>query len=237
MRKHFFEAIKALFPRSRAFEMFALNAKRLLFEALSELPENIRRETELVYFDLFPDTTRCPERWESVFSIYLTTPELAKRRNIIDVLWKQISGDEGTHFLELVLRKIDAGFKVVENVPVVDPRSQQSVMLCVCDYVDMVCDNDNACCDYREGDDTFIPSILQNDTSSIYAIPDDADYWEMCFFVCKEVLRNESNEIMYVEPLNLDIVWKNIVEYLILKIKPVQSTAIVFVRWQEENAA
>jgi hypothetical protein len=204
-------------------------------EALSELPENVRREIELVYFDLFPDTTRCPERWEEVFSLYLTTPELIKRRDIIDALWKQISGDEGTHFLELVLRKIDLGFLVVENVPVVDPRRQQSVMLCVCDYDDMVCDYETAVCDYREGDDTFIPGILQNDTSSIYAIPDNPDFWEMCFFVCKQVLRNESNEIMYVEPLNLSIVWKNIVEYLILKIKPVQSTAIVFVRWIEEG--
>lgn len=234
MKRHFFETIKALFPRSRAFELFARNSKRRLFEALSELPEHIRREMELVYFDLFPDTTRCPEKWESVFSIYLTASEQAKRREIIDVLWKQISGDEGTRFLESVLRKIDIGFKVVENVPAVDPRKQQSVMLCICDYVDMVCDNINACCDYREGDDTFIPGILQNDTSSIYAIPDNPDYWEMCFFVCKEALRNGSNEIMYVEPLNLPAVWKNIVEYLILKIKPVQSTAIVFVRWQED---
>jgi hypothetical protein len=49
-------------------------------------------------------------------------------------------------------------------------------------------------------------------------------------------MRNESNEIMYVEPISLSVVWKNIVEYLILKIKPVQSTAVVFVRWQEEDA-
>jgi hypothetical protein len=236
VRRHFFETIKALFPRSRAFQLFIENGKRRLMEAFSELPESIRHEIEFMYFDLFPDTTRCPERWEEVFSLYLTTPELVKRRDIIDALWKQISGDEGTHFLELVLRKIDASFRVIENVPVVDPRRQESIMLCVCDYEKMVCGNDTANCDYREGDDTFVPSILQNDTSSIYSIPDNSDYWEMCFFVCKEVMRNDSNEIMYVEPLNLNIVWKNIVEYLILKIKPVQSTAIVFVRWQEENA-
>jgi hypothetical protein len=236
MKRPFFETVKALFPRSRAFQLSVPNSKRRLMEALSKLPENVLHEAETVYFDLFPDTTRCPERWEKVFSLYLTTPEQAKRRNIIDALWKQISGDEATHFLELVLQKIDSGFKVVENVPVVDPRSQQSVMFCVCDYEDMVCDNDNACCDYREGDDTFIPSILQNDTSSIYAIPDNPGYWEMCFFVCKAVMRNESNEIMYVEPLSLSVIWKNIVEYLILKIKPVQSTAVVFVRWQEEDA-
>jgi len=56
MSGKFFEAIKQLFPRSRAFELFADNSKRKLIKGIAELPENIRREAELVYLDLFPDT-------------------------------------------------------------------------------------------------------------------------------------------------------------------------------------
>jgi hypothetical protein len=188
-----------------------------------------------VYSDLFPETTRFPERWEQVFSLYLTERESSKRRNIIDALWKTISGDQGTNFLEQVLRSIDFNFCVVENVPLTDPRNRQSVGLAVCDYMTMVCDNDLACCDYLAGSGTFIPSILQNDKSDIYAIPDDNRFWEVCFFVCKAVIRNDIQEILYIEPLDLNNIWKNIVEYLILKIKPVHSTAVVFVNWIEED--
>jgi hypothetical protein len=98
----------------------------------------------------------------------------------------------------------------------------------------MVCDNDEACCDYRQGNDFFIPSILQNDKSNVYAIPDNPRFWETCFFVCKGVERNDEHQILYIEPLELSVVWKNMVEYLILKIKPVHTTAVVFVKWQEE---
>jgi hypothetical protein len=237
MSGRFFETIKALFPRAHAFELFIDNNKRKLVDALSALPENIRTEAENVYLDLFPDTTRFPEKWESVFSIYLSSAEIVKRRNIIDALWKTISGDQGTNFLQQILRSIDFRFTVVENVPVTDPRNKQSVDIAVCDYETMLCDNDNACCDAFRGDNTFIPSILQNDKSDLYSIPDDPHFWETCFFICREVVRNNARQILYIEPFELPIVWRDIVEYLILKIKPVHGTAVVFVKWLEEAAA
>jgi hypothetical protein len=233
MRGNFFEAVKALFPRSLAFQLFIDNAKRKLIEALSELPEDIRIEFEKIYFDLFPQTTRFPEQWERAFSLYLTNEEAEKRRDILDAHWKIISGDQGINFIQRVLQKIDNNIRVEENVPLSDPRSQQVVMICVCDNEDMVCDNDAACCDNRIGDDNFMPDVLQNDTSSVYAIPSDTRYWEMCFFVCKEVHRTPDGHITWVEPLELSRIWKNIVEYLVLKIKPVQSTAIIFIKWRD----
>jgi len=78
MSGKFFEAIKQLFPRSRAFELFADNSKRKLIKGIAELPENIRREAELVYLDLFPDTTRFPEKWEKVFALFFTEAEFSK---------------------------------------------------------------------------------------------------------------------------------------------------------------
>jgi hypothetical protein len=226
-----------LFPRSHAFRLIADNNKRKLMEALSVLPEDTRREAGRVYFDLFPDTTRFPEKWERVFSIHLTGAEHSKRRDILDALWRTISGDQGANFLQQILRSIDPRFTVAENVPATDPRNKQSAGIALCDFETMRCDNDAACCDYFRGDDNFIPSILQNDKSDLYSIPDDTRFWEMCFFICKSVYRNDTREIIYIEPFELSVVWRNIVEYLILKIKPVQTTAVVFIRWIEEDAA
>jgi hypothetical protein len=230
----FFEAIKALFPLSRAFEMFHNNYKRKLFKAISTLFENIRHEAELVYMDLFPDTTRFPEKWEAVFAVYFTESELSKRRNILESLWKINTGGQGPGYLQDVLQAI-AEIKVIENVPVSDPRSIRSVILAVCGNRIMICGNKKAVCNYRLDNTPFLPSVLRNDVSEFYTLPYDPAYWAMCFFVCKDVVRDGRGNIIFVRQLKLNIIWKNYVEYLILKIKPVHSTAIVFIDWQEEN--
>jgi hypothetical protein len=231
----FFEAMKSLFPISRAFQLFINNNKRKLIKGLSKLPENVRHEIELVYFDIFPDTTRFPEKWEKVYAVVFTADELSKRRNILSVLWKINKGGQSWPFLEEVLQGIDENIHVVENVPTSDPRSIRVVRLAVCGNRIMVCGNRKAVCDYRLDNTPFLPSVLRNDVSEFYSLPYDPAYWEMCFFVCKEVVRDGRNNIIFVRQLKLNIVWKNYIEYLILKIKPVHSAAIVFIDWAEEN--
>ena len=233
MSGKFFETIKLLFPRARAFELFADNSKRRLMQGISELPENIRREAELAYFDLFPDTTRCPERWEEVFALFFTEAEFPKRRAILDSMWKMISGNNGLSFLESMLQCINKDIRVIENIPVSNPRYSGIVILAVCGHRFMRCGHRKALCGYREGHQDFIPSIIKNDVTTEYNIPDISAYWENCFFVCKSVRRSPRKNILYVEPLKLSAVWKNYVEYIILKVKPAQTTAIVFIDWQE----
>ena len=227
----YFEALKNLFSRSRAFELFVNNNKRKLIKGLSFLPENIRHEAELVYFDIFPDTTRFPEMWEDVFSVLFTEAELSKRRDILDSLWKINKGGQSWPFLEDILQKIDGEIHVFENIPLRNPRDSNIAYLSVCDNKIMVCDNSRAICDYRIGDESFVPTVLINDISGLYSVPNDPAFWEMCYFVCKSVTRNIRNEILYIERLQIPLIWKNYIEYLILKIKPVQSTAILFVEW------
>jgi hypothetical protein len=229
----YFEAIVALFPLARAFFLFVDNTKRKFIKSISVLFEDIRHEAELVYFDLFPDTTRCPEKWENTFAVYFAAKEIEKRRNIIDSLWKINRGGQSWPFLEEILEGIGK-IKVVENVPVSDPRSVRAVRLAVCKNRIMVCGNRKAVCDYRLDNTPFLPSIIRNDVSEFYSLPYDPAYWEMCFFICKEVVRDGRRKIIFVRQLQMDLVWKNYVEYLILKIKPVQSTAIVFIDWKEE---
>jgi hypothetical protein len=235
MSNTFFETIKTLFPRSRAFQLFIDNFKRRMIEALAKLPESIRILAELVYLDLFPDTTRFPEKWEKTFAVYFTASELPKRRNILDSLWKINNGGQAAEYLQGVLQGIEIAIRVVENVPVSDPRSIRAVRLAVCGNRIMVCGNRKAVCDYRLDNTPFIPSVLRNDVSEFYTLPYDRNYWEMCFFVCKEVVRDGRNNIIFVRQLTMNIIWKNYIEYLILKIKPVHSAAIVFINWVEED--
>jgi hypothetical protein len=230
----FFEAIKTLFPRSRAFELFIDNDKRKMIKAISVLPEDIRHEAELVYMDLFPDTTRCPEKWESTFAVYFTAKELPKRRNVLESLWKINNGGQSASFLQDVLESM-GNIKVVENVPVINPRLVYVVDIAICDNDIMVCDGDQAVCDCRLGDEGFIPTVLRNDVSEFYSLPVETVWWEMCFFVCENVFRDNNYNIAYVEPLKMSVDYRHYIEYLILKMKPVHSIALVFIDWIEEE--
>ena len=76
-----------------------------------------------------------------------------------------------------------------------------------------------------------MPQILRNDTASPYSIPNNADYWSFCFYVCKRIIRNARNQILYVEKLQIPSEYKNYIEYLILRIKPLHSVAVMVVEW------
>jgi hypothetical protein len=180
---------------------------------------------------LFPDTTRCPEKWEDVFAVLFTEAEMEKRRDILDSLWKINKGGQSSLFLQEVLNKIDNRISVTENIPVGNPRDNNAVIMAVCDNEIMCCDNGKAVCEYRIGDDTFTPAVLQNDVSEIYSIPNDYRYWGVCFFIGGTVFRNSLKEILYVEKLKIESRWKNYIEYIILKIKPVHTTAVLFIEW------
>jgi hypothetical protein len=224
--------MKSLFHISRAFRLFVYNNKRKLIKGLSKLPENVRHEAELVYMDLFPDTTRFPERWEKVYSVIFTEHELSKRREILDSLWKiNMHSGQSASFLEEILQKIHKDIKIVENVPMGNPRDSNAIVISVCNAKAMVCGNKLAVCGYRIGDKDFIPTVLQNDVSGIYSIPDVPAFWGLCFYVCGSVVQNKNNKILYVQKIRIDRVWKNYTEYLILKIKPVHTTAVMFIEW------
>jgi hypothetical protein len=226
-----FEAVKNLFPQGRAFSLFIDNQKRKLIKGLSVLPDNIRHEAELVYMDLFPDTTRFPEKWESVFAVLFQEDEMEKRRDILDSLWKINNGGQSALFLQEMLQRIDQEILVVENIPLRNPRDSSVVQMMVCDAEIAVCENEAAVCDYRIGDESTIPTILQNDSSGLYSIPNNSQFWEFCVCVCNSVVLNSRNQIMYIEWLDIDRRWKNFIEYLILKLKPAEVTAVMFIRW------
>jgi hypothetical protein len=231
----FFEAVKALLPQSRACAHFADNNKYRFMQALSVLPEDIRTEAERVYRDLFPETTRCAEKWERVFALYFTRQEIQKRQEILTLMWRIRSGGQSAQFLQDVLRYIDDRILVIENVPLSNPRHSSTVSMCVLGYKNMRCGNPKAVCGYRVGNAGFVPAIIQNGTSGTYDdIFNDPRWWGFCFYVCASTERNALKQILYVKALSLDAVWRNYVEYIILKIKPVHTTAIVFIDWKNK---
>lgn len=231
-----FDVLKNLFPLSRAFRLYINNQKRKLIKGLSVLPEDIRHESELVYFDLFPDTTRFPDMWEDVFSVLFTKDELEKRRSILDSLWKiNTNSGQSKVFLEEILQNIDSNIKVIENIPVGNPRDSNVVLYSINKNPNMVCGNKKAVCSYRIGDSDFIPYVLRNDTCELYDIPDNKNYWGFCFYIGGHVVRNSKNKILYIQKIKVNSVWRNYIEYLILKIKPVHTTAVLFIEWIQET--
>ena len=233
MRANFFDAIKSLFPTGNAWYLKQNKNLRKLFEAIAVLPEEIRTEIENVYMDYFPDSTRCLERWEEVFTVIFTQAELEQRRNFLSLLWSANQGGQSLYFIQSVLQGIFPDITVEENIPCSNPRESNIAYFCVCGNKTMVCGNRKAVCNYREGDETFVPTILRNGTTGLYTIPNDERYWQFCFYVCKRVVRNSRNQILYIEKLQIPILYKNYIEYLILRIKPVHTVAVMAVEWVE----
>ena len=126
---------------------------------------------------------------------------------------------------------ISPDFQIVENLPVRDPRDSNAVYAAVNGNKKMVNGNKYAVNGYKIGDSDFIPTVLKNDSESFYELPSVPDYWRNCFFICKSVIRNRYKAIMYVEKLQVEAKWKNFLEYIVLKIKPAHTTAILFVEY------
>jgi hypothetical protein len=172
--------------------------------------------------------------WEDVFAVLFREDELEKRLDILDSLWKINKGGQAWPFLQTILQALDGEIHVFENVPLRNPRDSNVAYYCVNGNKAMVNFNKRARNGTRTGDSSFIPVVLKNDVSGPYSIPNEPAFWETCFFVCKSVVRNIRNEITYIERLKINIKWKNYIEYMILKIKPVHTTVILFVEWTED---
>jgi len=227
----FFGAIKALFPSARAFNLTYDNNKRKMMLAISELPKDIRKEIELAYYDLFPYSTRAIKKWSDIFAIVFGGKEVQKQRDIIQACWRLHLKGQSENFIEYILQHLDERIRVVENNPVSNPRQSNTGMIAVNGNRHMVNGHRRAVNGFHLGDTNFIPYVIRNNLSEFYTIPNEVKWWYNCFFVCGGVMRNEINEILYVEPIRLSAVWKNFLELLVLKMKPVHTTAIIFIKW------
>lgn len=259
MSNNFFGAIKKLMPDSYRTSMHVDSNVRKLFEAIAVLPDDMRKELQGVYMDFFADVTRGLDDWERVFGVLFTLRELELRRKILAALWKMNGGGQSWEFLQMVLRLVVPEISVVENVPVRDPRPDGVRLGFVCGG-EISCGNKDAICgfligkgkfvrDYKArcGDDETLcgfksaccgfktaygslPEILMNNRGRYYT-DISPDSWAYYFFVCKNVYRDARHRIAVIENIQIPDIYKNFVEYFILKIKPVHSRAVMYVEW------
>ena len=230
----FFETLKTLFPLSKAFRLIIDNNHKKFIQSLSILPEEIRHEAESVYFDLFPYSTRAIKNWSQTFAIIFGGRELKKQRDIIQANWRIHLKGQARDFLEYILQHLDPQIRVIENVPVSNPRMSNTGMMAVNGNRNMVNGGGMAVNGFFLGDKYFVPYVMKNDLSEYYSIPNDPIWWDTCFFICGGVMRSENNDILYAMQITMESIWKNYLEYLVLKMKPVHSTAIIFIDWIEE---
>lgn len=234
----FFNVLKLLFPRSNAFELIYENKLKKVIKGISHLPDDVKSETGKVYFDLFPETTRAYDEWEKQFSVLFADEQYGdNRKGILQALWKANSGGQSLYYLQEVLQNVISEIKVYENIPVKNPRDANAVFGCMCGQKWAVAGNKKMLCGYKDGDSEFNPAVIKNNNEQIYDIPVDEDFWQNYFFIAKNVVRNKKGEIVYCQKITADKKWKAYVEYLILKIKPVHTGAIIFIDWKENYDA
>lgn len=228
----FVKVLKLLFPLSKAFRFIENSLLNAFIKGLASLPEDVKAETERVFLDLFPETTRAMTEWEKQFSVLFANEQYGEtRRGILEALWRANTGGQTAQYLQALLQKINNKILVFENTPVKNPRDANAVMAAICGQKVMCCGAKEALCGFKRGDSDFVPGVIKNDKESLYDIPVDKKYWEQYFFVCGGVVRNSLGEIVYCQKIQIQKIWKEYIEYLILKIKPVQTGCILFIQW------
>ena len=86
------------------------------------------------------------------------------------------------------------------------------------------------------GERDWLPAVLRNDSQSAYDIPFAASYWSMCFFISGEVFRDGDGRFIAFGRKKVHEKWQQFVEYIVLALKPVQSTAILFIKYVPNDA-
>ncbi len=226
------KVVQFLYPRSKAFRNICDNSFRKFCDGLGYVPQDFQGYLKKIYGDRFAETTREITAWEKQFGVVFAEQyDTCMRRKLLSSFWHINKGGQGRDYLLKILQLISEDFQIVENLPVRDPRDSNAVYAAVNGNKKMVNGNKYAVNGYKIGDSDFIPTVLKNDSESFYELPSVPDYWRNCFFICKSVIRNRYKAIMYVEKLQVEAKWKNFLEYIVLKIKPAHTTAILFVEY------
>ena len=237
-RERFFGAIRSLLPTGRAWDITQKTNLRRVFESLVPLPDDIRRELEAVYMDNFPDTTRALEKWEEIFHVKFSASLFTdgERRTILKALWLMRYGNTTAQFMQSVLRMFFPGVRVTENVPVVNAIGTVFKYRSVMGASYMCCGNKRAMCDYHVGSLDWIPTILRNNSTQPWDMPATDPYSAMSFFISRDVWRDpETGKIDVLQRLKVHQKWQQFFEYIVLALKPVHTTAILFVLYVPDD--
>ena len=105
----FFRQLKHLLPNARAWSLTASKQLREFFQGLSTLGSDVRDFVDLVWLDVFPDSTRELTLWEDQFGLSADGLTDTERRAKIDAAWKA-TGGQSPRYIQDTLQA--AGFDV-----------------------------------------------------------------------------------------------------------------------------
>lgn len=130
-----------LLPRAKAWRLTPGTMLRQVIEGLTVLPDEVRREFDRVWLDLFPETTRELDAWEAQWALPDTGMSEANRRARLAATWKA-KGGQSPKYIQDTLRA--AGFDVYVHewwVPGSDPLEVRNPL------------------EYIRGDNALVPGV------------------------------------------------------------------------------
>lgn len=100
---------KHLLPHGKPWRLTVDRTLRKFFDGLSGIGSSIKDYTDLVWLDIFPDTTREIGAWEAQFGLPATGLTEQERRDRLAATWKALGGQDPA-YIQQTLR--DNGFDV-----------------------------------------------------------------------------------------------------------------------------
>ena len=105
----FLRIFQHLLPNAKAWRLTIDKQLRQFFQGLTGLGSDVRDFVDLVWLDIFPETTRELTAWEGQFGLPDTLTIEQERRDRLDATWKAVGGQD-PRYIEDTLRA--AGFDV-----------------------------------------------------------------------------------------------------------------------------
>lgn len=90
---NFLNIIKHLLPRSKAWNLIINKRLRQFFEGIAASLDDFKIYFDLVWLDIFPQTTRNLEKWERQWGLrFSTNLTEQQRRDRLDATWQAVGG-------------------------------------------------------------------------------------------------------------------------------------------------
>lgn len=236
----FFRLFKYLLPRGcEAWNLTIDRPLRQFFDALKVIGEDVKEYIDLIWFDIFPQTTRELSMWENQFGLIDSGLTEQERRDRLEATWAQTGGQS----IKYIQDQLQAnGFDVYLH-EWFDPTSIPAVNVKVCvtprnpnlltnlkllankitvtrpAYIAAAGEDLMECGEATAICGNFIDLIIEDVE---YDIPTDPDKWAYIFYV---------GGATYGDSANVPASRQNEFETLLMKLKPASNWAGLLINY------
>ena len=240
----FFRQFQHLLPNARAWSITAAKRLREFFEGLSGIGSDAKEFIDLVWLDIFPQTTRDLDAWDSQFNLPSADLTTQERRDRLDATWKALGGQSPRYLQDSIQA---AGFDLYVHEWWV-PGSEAAVGVKACAtprdprvYIDngagyllvnkifstdsqviVRCGEPLSAC----GEPTALAGnfLTLQDSERGYEVPEDTTKWPYFLYVAGET---------FPTPGSISSARKEEFDALILKLRPAQQWVLVITEFVE----